>query len=260
MKVALAQINCKIGDKNANISKMRSFTEKTDADLIVFGEMALTGYLLRDEFRRLAEPIDGKSIARISKIASEFETIMIFGMPEYDENVKQIYNSAVIVYPNGKVGRYRKWYLPNFGAFEEGLYFAKGSEIPTFETSYGKLGIHICYDLFFPEIAHSMALQGADILINISASPITSRTMFERMFPARAIENTTFFLYTNLAGFERGLQFWGGSQAWGPRGNLLCKAKYYEETMVECELELTEIRIARSMRPTLRDSRIPHFP
>ncbi len=256
MKVALVQLDCVVGDKDANIKKMRAYAGKTDADILAFGEMALTGYLVRDDFRRLAEPINGRAVKEISEIASEHETIIVFGMPELDESTKQIFNTAVVAFPNGKVGRYRKWYLPNFGPFEEKLYFSEGSEIPVFETPYGRLGIIICYDLFFPELARAMALEGADILLNISASPITSRLMFERVFPARAIENTTFFLYVNLAGVERGMQFWGGSQVVSPRGDVLAKAPYYDENMLECELDMIDVRIARSMRPTLRDSRL----
>ncbi|TLZ72212.1 MAG: carbon-nitrogen hydrolase family protein, partial [Methanobacteriota archaeon] len=143
----------------------------------------------------------------------------------------------------------------NFGAFEEGLYFGRGSDLVLADTKLGRLGLLICYDAFFPELAKAYALQGADALVVISAAPATSKTFFDRILPARAIEDTIFVLYTNLVGTELNMVFQGGTQAIGPRGEDLGRAKDFEEDVVIADIDLRHLRVAREFRPTVRDTR-----
>ena len=256
MDVAIVSMRPKIADKKSNIEKMEKFIQKEKADLYVFGEITLTGYRCKDELRDLAEPSTGPSIQKMTKIAKKNDSYIIFGMPLLDENIKGvIYNAAILVHPDEKIDIYRKWFLPNFGPFEEKIFFDEGQQLPLFRTSFGKLGILICYDIYFPEITKSYALQGADIIVCISASPSVTRTYFERIIPARAIENTTFFIYTNIVGMQEDLIFWGGSQIYDPLGTLLMKAPYFEESIRKCTLDLDILKIARAQRPVLRDIR-----
>ncbi|TET89826.1 MAG: carbon-nitrogen hydrolase family protein [Methanomassiliicoccales archaeon] len=255
MKVLLGQLTPELGNKKKNVQRIEETVQGGQADLALFGETFLTGYMCRSDFKRLAEPIHGESVRSVSKIAESTGTHIIFGMPELDEKTKVIYNSSVLVSPDGGVQVYRKLHLATFGPFEEGLYFGKGNELSLFETDIGRIGPLICFDSFFPELAKVYALQGADILTVISASPSTSGPMFEKVIPARAVENTVFVLYCNLVGTELNVVFHGGSLVLGPRGDEKAKGKYYEEDVIECEIDLKEIPPSREMRPTIRETR-----
>ncbi|HKZ90277.1 MAG TPA: carbon-nitrogen hydrolase family protein, partial [Thermoplasmata archaeon] len=161
----------------------------------------------------------------------------------------------VLTMPDGRVASYRKVHPANFGPFEEGLYFGRGSELTLVDTKLGKIGLLICYDAFFPELSKAYALQGADILAIISAAPATSKSFFDKILPARAIENAVFVLYANLVGTELNIVFQGGTQAIGPRGEDLGRAEDFEEFIVEATIDPRDVKTARTFRPTLRDTR-----
>ncbi|MCU0851352.1 MAG: carbon-nitrogen hydrolase family protein [Candidatus Thermoplasmatota archaeon] len=131
----------------------------------------------------------------------------------------------------------------------------KGEDLPVFTTAVGKIGLLICYDLNFPELAKALTLQGADLLICISASPTTTQRYFETLLPARALENTVFMAYVNLAGNQEDLIYWGGSQVYDPLGNVLVKAPYLKESIITCDINLRLLESARARRPVLRDIR-----
>ena len=254
--VAIAQWRAALNDKEANLDAMIkgiSGAGEAGADLLIFPELFLTGYNMRNEVFRLAEEIPGKSTERLAEAVKDAGIHLIFGMPEREGEA--IYNSAVLIDPDGGIGRYRKAMLPNFGPFEEGLYYAPGDEFPVFHTDIGSIGMEICYDLFYPEITKIYAGKGAEILVNISGSPSISRALFERVLPARAIENGAFMLYSNNIGTQLGLVFWGGSRAIGPKGDIIAQGEPYEEGMVLAELKADDLRLARQYRPTRRDTR-----
>ena len=256
MKIALVSARPKIADKKANLKAMENYIRRTKADFYVFGEMFLSGYPCKDEFKNLAETKQGYSINYMKKIAKEKKCYIVFGMPLKDEKVEGlIYNSAILIHPNGIVDHYNKRFLITFGPFEEKFFFDEGEESNVFKTKFGKIGLFICYDLFFPEITKALSLQGADILICISASPSTTRKYFETLLPARAIENTAFLVYTNIVGAQEDLILWGGSQIYGPLGNLLIKAPYFKESIITYDIDLKQLKIARENRPVLRDIR-----
>ncbi len=255
MKVLLGQLAPELGEKEKNIEKMRKAVEGKEIDLALFGELFLTGYMIRTDTARLAEPIDGESVKAVKEIAGSSGSHILFGMPELDEKTKVVYNSAVLVSPEGGASVYRKLHLATFGPFEEQLYFGKGKELPLFETDIGRIGPLICFDSFFPELSKVYALKGADIIACISGSPSSSRPMFETVLPARAVENTVFVLYCNLVGTELNMVYHGGSFIIGPRGDEKVKGKYYEEDLIECDIDLGEIPASREARPTIRDTR-----
>ncbi len=256
MRIALIAGRPKIGKKEDNLRKMEEFIKKEDADLYVFGELFLSGYKCGDEFRNLAEPIDGESVKYISNLAKEKDAYIIFGMPLKEKNPKGlIRNASVLVHPDGKIDTYSKWFLPTFGPFEEKIFFDEGEDIKVFETRFGKIGMMVCYDLYFPEVARALTLQGADIIVCISASPSTTRIYFERLLPARSLENTVFLAYTNLVGSQEDLVFWGGCQIYNPLGNLIEKMDYFKEGALICDINLGEIEHARHVRPVIRDLR-----
>jgi len=259
IKIALAQISCKRADKKENLKKIENFVEKAknqSADLIVFPELSLTGYVVRDQIYELAETIPGPSTQVIEKIAEKTQTYIVFGMPELSEKTQAtIYNTAVLVGPKGYIGKYRKMYLPTHSVFEEKRYFRPGYQAVAFDTEIGKIGLIICYDIFFPEVSRLTRLKGAQLIVCISASPAVRKTFFEILTAARAIENTAFLAYVNLVGIENGLQFWGGSRLIAPNGKVLVKAKYDEEDLVMCDVNYSDIKPIETFVPTLKDLR-----
>ena len=259
IKLALAQISSKRESKSENLLKIEKLTLKAKqqgADLIIFPEMSLTGYVLLDQVYELAETIPGPSTQKIETLAKKTGMHIIFGMPELSENTQAtIFNTAVCVGPQGLIGKYRKMYLPTHSVFEEKRYFRPGYEAASFQTELGNIGLTICYDVFFPEVYRLIRLMGAQLIICISASPGVRRSYFEILTSARALENTAFLAYVNLAGIEDGLQFWGGSRLVGPTGDVMAKAKYDEEDFVVCEVDFGDLKAAETFIPTLRDLR-----
>jgi predicted amidohydrolase len=259
IKLALAQISSKRESKSENLLKIEKLTLKAKqqgADLIIFPEMSLTGYVLLDQVYELAETIPGPSTQKIETLAKKTDMHIIFGMPELSENTQAtIFNTAVFVGPQGLIGKYRKMYLPTHSVFEEKRYFRPGYEAVSFQTELGNIGLTICYDVFFPEVYRLIRLMGAQLIICISASPAVRRSYFEILTSARALENTAFLAYVNLAGIEDGLQFWGGSRLVGPTGDVMAKAKYDEEDFVVCEVDFGDLKAAETFIPTLRDIR-----
>jgi predicted amidohydrolase len=259
IKLALCQIAPKRENKQANLAKIEEVTLKAKvagADLAIFPEMCLTGYVLQDQVYTLAETIPGPSVAKVEEIAKHTGLHIIFGMPELSEKTQAtVYNTAVLVGPNGYIGKYRKMYLPTHSVFEEKRYFRPGYEPAALQTELGNIGLTICYDVFFPEVFRMPRLKGAQLIVCISASPAVRRSYFEILTAARALENTCYLAYVNLAGVEDGLQFWGGSRLVSPTGDVLAKAKYDEEDFVICEVDFSDIRTAETFIPTLRDLR-----
>ncbi len=259
IKLALCQISTERENKDANLLKIEELTQRAkqeEADLAVFPEMSLTGYVLHDQVYGLAETIPGPSVKRVEELAKKTGMHIIFGMPELCEKAQAtIYNTAVLVGPKGLIGKYRKMYLPTHSVFEEKRYFRPGYEPAAFQTDLGNIGLTICYDVFFPEVFRLPRLKGAQLIVCISASPAVRRGYFEILTAARALENTAYLAYVNLSGVEDGLQFWGGSRLVSPTGDVLAKAKYDEEDFVICELDYADLRTAETFIPTLRDLR-----
>jgi predicted amidohydrolase len=259
LKVALAQISCQQGDKAENLRKMGRIVtkaKKQGADLVIFPELSSTGYVVRDQIYELAEKIPGPSTRIMEKAAEKDGEYIIFGMPELSEKTQAtLYNAAVLIGPEGLIGKYRKMYLPTHSVFEEKRYFRPGYQIATLDTKLGKIGLIICYDIYFPEVTRLTRLEGAQLIVCISASPGIRRTFFETLTLARAIENTSFLAFVNLVGVEDGLQFWGGSRLVGPDGKILVQAKYDEEDFVIGEVNYADIRPVEAFVPTLRDLR-----
>jgi predicted amidohydrolase len=259
IKVALAQMSCKVGDKAHNIRTMATYiieAKKQKADIILFPELSVTGYVTKDRTYELAETIPGPSTEKIEKLARENHIHVIHGMIEKSAKASGVvHNTAVLTSPKGVIGHYRKMYLPTHSIFEEKRYFRQGYETPVFDTSIGRVGIIICYDIFFPEIVRLLRLKGAEMIACISASPSVRRNYFEMLTTARALENTAYVVYVNLVGIEDGLQFWGGSRIIAPNGRIIAQAKYDEEDLTLGTIDYTDILRTETFVPALRDLR-----
>lgn len=256
VRIALATERPRVGDVEANLKTLEARIRDTDADLLLLGELFLPGYMARDRHPRLALSLKGREVGRIRDAAKARGCAVVVGFGRADDERRGlVYDSALLVDAKGHVDAYDKWFPANFGPFEEKLFFAQGNRLPLLDVGGVRVGVQICYDLFFPELSKAYAVLGADVLVNISASPSVSRKNFELLFPARAVENTMFVAYCNVAGTQEDLVFWGGSQVWGPRGDLKFVAPYMEPSLHTVAIDPQEIEAARPLRPTIRDTR-----
>jgi predicted amidohydrolase len=256
IKIMLVQMNPRIGDKETNYETYKKFINKAkieNVNLMVFPELSVTGYLCYDSYYKLAEPIPGPFTSKIGELLSGSKVHVVFGMPEACSDVQgTLHNSVVLMGgKRGLIGKYRKWFLPGHSVFDEKRYFTPGSKAEVFSTCLGEIGLGICYDIYFPELARLYASRGADILVYPTASPAGRRDYFEVLTKARAIENGVFVILCNLAGVEESLSFWGGSHVVSPNGTVIAKAKYDEEDCIVAELDLTEVRRSRPFLPML---------
>ena len=256
ISLLLAQTGPRLGNKERNlkqISEQAARARKKNVDLLIFPELHLTGYTMRDEVSHSAESIPGPSTRKVEKEAKEHSVHVIFGMPEESEVKGVIHNTAVFVGPKGLIGRYRKIHLPTHSVFEERRYYRPGQEAPVFKTDMGTIGLNICYDLYFPELTRLQALQGAQLVVCISASPGLRRRFFEGFCLSRAMENAVYLAYVNRVGIEEGLQFWGGSRVIAPNGSVLAQCKYDVEEFQTLKVDLDEVSRARVFIPTIKD-------
>jgi len=261
MHLALGQAPIILGDIGKNLEIMdnliKNAQEKCNGklDLIAFPELFITGYNLRDNYSKVAEEIPSSSKAQkgIINLSKKYNVHIATGIVE--KSGKSLFNSAIMIGPDGYIGHYRKQFLPNFGPFEEKLFFGEGNQTPVFETPFGKIGVQICYDLFFPETSMGLARNGAELILNLAASPTTSRPLFHRVIPARAIETTCFYAYSNNVGTQGSLTFAGESVIVDPRGKTIAEMPSFEEGVIVCELSLEELESFREARPVLRDSK-----
>jgi predicted amidohydrolase len=272
VNIALAQVQPATSDKVANLAKFDDYLERAagmGAQLVIFPELALTGYACGDAFFDVAEPVPGPSTEHIAATAKKLGVHVIWGMPE--RGLPGIlYNSAVLAGPEGHIGTWRKHTLPGHatdqagpGAFPDRRFFRAGSQSPVFDTPIGRIGMMVCYDIFYPEIARLLTLKGADLLVGISGSPSFERGIFEPLVQARAMENTNWLAYCNLAGEEQGVTYWGGSRIIGPGDvatkipgqPVLCQAPYDSEALVCGTVDYEATHRFRPLFPVLRDLR-----
>ncbi|NMB11709.1 MAG: carbon-nitrogen hydrolase family protein [Firmicutes bacterium] len=268
--LALAQICPRTADVKGNLDKMEHYVVeagKENAKLVVFPEMALTGYGCSDRFFEVAENIPGPSTERLARLAKDTGAYIIWGMPEMGVP-GVLYNSCALVGPDGYVGKWRKHTLPGHatdsggpGSFPDTRFFRAGSESPVFDTKIGRIGMMVCYDTFFPEISRLLTLKGADLLVFVAGSPAFEREIFEPIVRVRAIENTVWTAFCNLAGVENNIAYWGGSFAVGP-GNveaklpgqpILGKAPYDVEALTFAEIDYSLTSKMRPFFPVIRD-------
>lgn len=260
MKLLIAQCAPVIGNKESNLAKIEKVFSGTDADMTIFPEMFITGYVPRDKLPSLAEPVDGPTVKKMTEMCKTAGRALLVGIPLKHPAVKgQVTNSAIVIDKKGKVGRYDKAHLPNFGPFEESMYFTPGAAPLAMDIAGVKVGVVICYDLFFPELSKLLALQGADLIVCASASPTATILNFKRMAPARAIENATYVAYVNLVGNHLDLVFGGESRLIDPRGEVVVEAKPLVEDPVTADIDISKLEFARRMRPTVRDTRTEIF-
>jgi predicted amidohydrolase len=260
MRLVLAQLAPRAGDRPANLERLRSVVSETPADLAIFPELFLSGYRIGDRVHRLALREGDAATAALRAAARESRTTIVVGTPFASrDRPGEVQNAAVAIRPDGEVHVQVKRYLPTFGPFEEGAHFTPADASEPRPLAAHPVGIEICYDAFFPEVSRSLALGGAELLVVISASPVTSGRMFQRLLPARAIENAVPVVFVNRVGVEDGVVFGGGSGAWDARGEPVPAVAEGrsdltpEEQVLRVEVDLRDAARWRPFRPVLRD-------
>lgn len=266
LKVGLAQISPLLGDIPANLA---SHLEMIDAaaeqglELLVFPELSLTGYDLHEKaFSVAMTPGTGDNVFAALLQASK-QLDLVIGFVEKDTRHRHYISAAYL--SQGRTDHiHRKVYLPTYGMYDEGRYFARGDTFRSFDTDFGRVGILICEDFWHISSPYLLWLDGADFLILIAATAETGPAKDERVSSAGQIANlnqvyaglfTDFVIHVNRTGSENGLEFFGGSTIFDPAGNQIVQSTYYKEGLFTAELDLNQLRRARIRMPLLRDER-----
>lgn len=261
-KVAAAQMQSVVGDREANLEKARRMIQQAaqaGARLVVLPELFAYDYVAftdRDPklFER-AEPLDGPTIGAMQAAAKEFGVWVLPTVFE-KELAGVCYDTAVLIDDRGqRVGRYRKTHIALLSSPQSGqekFFFKAGSQFPVFDTPFGRIGILICYDRGFPEAWRTLVLKGAELIL----IPITTTDQdgFIEMAKTRCFENGVYGVFVNRCGQEEWKHFFGGSAIVGPRGHVLAQAEDQEALLI-AEIDLSLIEEIRLRLPYLRDRR-----
>lgn len=242
MKVAIFQFHPVFGDIEENLKKIERAVQSAEFDLLVLPELCTTGYQFSsyEEVLKLSEAIpNGSTTERLETLTRKKNAFIVAGMPEKDGTF--LYNSAVLVGPDGYKGKYRKIHLFD----EEKLFFRKGDlGFPVFDIVSAKIGLMICFDWIFPEAARTLALKGADLICQPAnlVLPYCQDAMI-----TRAIENRVFTITANRIGTEKrggkpALSFTGMSQIVSPKGERLLQFSRTEEKLRIVDIEPSQAR------------------
>ena len=264
--IALAQINTHLGDVTTNLEKHLELIRQAHAsgsELIVFPELSLTGYGLQDLVPNVAHVAseDDPVFQPLLEASQKIDIVVGF----VDEDQRHRFFIAAAYLSRGQVVHvHHKAYLPTYGLFDEGRFFAWGDCIRAFDTRFGRVGILICEDFWHASPPYLLWLDGADLFLLTSASPGRGLSKQPALESARWVEDinrayanlfTSFVVHSNRVGFEDGLNFWGGSTIYDPNGELVSKCPYHEETLLVSELDLNQLHRTRARLPLLRDER-----
>ena len=247
IRLALCQSNSSTEDIGSNLDKIMGILSRTKADVYVFPELFLSGYCT--DLGPLKNDIE-YALDKIKLWCIEKDIAVAFGCPSYEAN--GIRNSLLFMTPRDTY-RYDKLYPAKFGIYCED-HFVPGKGTVMCEFKGIRFGLSICYDLFFPEIYRDYAVSGADVNICVSAAMISSRPFFERILPARSLENVMYTVFVNNVGRYGDTAFGGGSRLVGPMGNTIGDVLEGEEQMC-VYIDKDVIKNARKERHHIEDLR-----
>lgn len=249
MQISAVQTDVKINNRDANLAELRRIVESESAagsNLVVFPECFTTGYCFDslDEAMLAAESLDGPSIQFATSVCKQTGCHTVFGMLEKDGD--RVFNAAVLVGPNGLIGRYRKVHLPYLGVDR----FTTLGDLPfeVFEAGGVRIGMLICYDGGFPEAARVLALKEADLILLPTNWPPGAEYMSDFSVNARAMENGVYFAAVNRIGLERGFSFIGRSRICDPVGATLETANHADFAILRSEIDVQKARQKRIVR------------
>jgi predicted amidohydrolase len=263
-KLALAQFAPRLGDVDANLQTILAYlarAQRDQAHLIVFPELALTGYYLKDLVPTVAARAapDDPRMAPLFHASHHLDIVISF----VEQDARWHYYIAAAYLSQGRLLHlHRKVYLPTYRLFDDSRFFAPGKTFRAFDTRWGRMGMLICEDAWHLSSPYVLWQDGADFLIDVSASPGYGLTTGTDLANAATVKNflqtyatllTTFVIFSNRVGIEDGITFWGGSHVLAPNGTLLATAPPFDEALVYAEVDTDALRRARLDLPLLRD-------
>ena len=273
VNVAIAQFYPRLGDVAANIAAhltVISTAAASGAGLVVFPELSLTGYFLKDQVPEVALRIDAPEILALQDASRDGGIDIVAGLI-LESDAHRFYNASLYISGGDVVHIHRKVYLPTYGLFDEQRYLAAGDRFRAFDAPLGnrtehrwRAGILICEDLWHPTSVALLARQDVDLIICPSASPgrgllqgeaVGTASSYDVMTRTYAQLFTTYVLYCNRSGFEDGVGFWGGSRVVDPAGSVVAEVRGAQESVLFHSLERSALRRARVAYPLLRDER-----
>jgi NAD+ synthase (glutamine-hydrolysing) len=266
LTLAMAQISTHLGDVQSNLEKHLSLIDDArnrGADLIMFPELSLTGYVLQDLTPTVAARASSDDATFRPLLSASRDIDIMAGFVEADQRHRFFIASAYL--SRGEVVHvHRKVYLPTYGLFDEGRFFAWGDHVRAFDTRFGRFGMLLCEDFWHASPPYLLWLDGADLMLFASASPGRGLHTDEQLESARWVEQvnqayaslfTVFVAHTNRVGSEDGLSFWGGATVFDPNGQAVARGPFHEEAMTMVELDFGQLHRTRTRLPLLRDER-----
>jgi predicted amidohydrolase len=267
VRVALAQVAPQLGGLDANLERHHGLLREAregGADLVVFPELGLTGYQLQDLAAEVALRLDDPRIAELAAATRDLSAVVSF----VEESADHRLFIAAALLEDGEIRHvHRKLFLPTYGLFDERRFFAQGDLLRAVPSRLGAgIGIGICEDFWHLAVPQLLALDGAQILVNVSSSPgrdlaatnevgLGTATSWRILMRTYAQLTTSFVIFCNRVGVDESISFWGGSEVIGPSGAPLFSAPLYDEGLFTVDLSLADIRRERIGLPLLRDER-----
>jgi predicted amidohydrolase len=250
IRVALAQFTPVLGDVAANVARATELAREAagqGAGLVVFPELALTGYFVKDLVAEVAHPVTADEFAPLARLSER--VAVVAGFIEAGPG-QAIHNAAALWHGGAARAVHRKIYLPTYGLFDEARHLARGRQLRAFDSPFGRLGLLICEDIWHPSTVYVMAQDGAELLVVISASPARvdagetgSRTtaIWSELLRTHAVLSGVHVVFVNRVGFEDGVSFWGGSRVIAPDGTVLVQAPLFDESLTIGEVDRRDV-------------------
>ena len=266
-RIALAQVAPRLGEVDANVELVAGRLGEAaseGANLAVFPELALTGYLLQDLVPEVSMRLDDSRLAELSRSAPE--VLVAIGFVEETDDHRYA-NSAALLRGGKLVGVHRKVYLPTYGLFDEGRFTRPGDTVRTQDVGepFGRIGLSVCEDFWHASLPMLQAQDGADLLVNIAAGPsrapgsaagMAAIAGWHKMQDTYALLGTVAIAFCNRVGNEEGLTFWGGSRILAADGSTVAEAPLWEEALVVGSIDTDDVRMQRYGLPLLADERL----
>jgi predicted amidohydrolase len=263
--VALAQVKPKLGCLADNLVMIEAAVDRAltaGAGMVLFPELALTGYFLRDLVPEVALSLDSPAVTRLADLSRHI-TIVI-GLVE--ETADHRFCNTALFLEGGAIRHcHRKVYLPTYGLFDEQRYLAAGDRFRAFDSRFGRFGILVCEDMWHLSAGYILAMDGATTLLCPSSSPargvgsedgLGSAMAWQRLTVTTSMFLSCGVLFCNRVGYEDGVNFWGGSEVVAPGGTVVARGKLLEEDMVVARVARGALRRERIAAPLLRDENL----
>jgi NAD+ synthase (glutamine-hydrolysing) len=268
LRIALAQIAPRLGAFEDNLARHRELIEEAragDAGLVVFPELGLTGYQLQDLAAEVAIRIDDPRLAGLAALTRDLSAVVSFVEESGDH---RLFIAAALL-EDGEIRHvHRKVFLPTYGLFDERRFFAAGDVLRATPSRLGVgLGIGVCEDFWHLGVPQLLALDGAQVLVNVASSPgrdlaarnevgLGTATSWRLLMRTYAQLTTSFVIFCNRVGVDESVTFWGGSEVIAPTGEPLFSAPLFDEGLFFVEVNLADVRRERVTLPLLRDERL----